>query len=379
MALIDRNSTRPLQIQIQDYILGLILKGELKPGGSLQSEHELADQLGVSRLTVRKAYTELVKKGTLYTVQGKGTFVVESLVKEQIGKPDREAKPANRMIGILFPEITMYFGPIVKEIEMRAAEDGYTISVMFNESEERERYALEQMLAQNVSGIILTPIWQKRIGHVNENYEKLMRSTMPFVMIGDPPFHVLCDATYVDEAVAIYDIVQALQSMGHEKFLFLYDSYNTHPHALIARSEGFRLAARMLLDTNKPLMIDVFRKNWKEDFREQILADQPVTAVITAGDQVAVIAYNAIYDFGKQIPSDVSVVGYDNTYICENLQVKLSSVAHNSKLLGQTAYDLLKTQITHGVNVANNGNMTHRIVLKPELIMRESVGQRATR
>jgi DNA-binding LacI/PurR family transcriptional regulator len=123
-------------------------------------------------------------------------------------------------------------------------------------------------------------------------------------------------------------------------------------------------------------MIDVFKKSWKEDFREQILADQPVTAVITTGDQTAITAYNAIYDFGKMVPADISVVGYDNTYICENLQVKLSSVAHNSKMLGQLAYDLLKSQITRGGGANNNGNMTHRMVVKPELILRESIGPR---
>ena len=371
--IIDRNNTRPLQVQIQDYILGQIMRGELSAGDSLLSEHELADKLGVSRLTVRKAYTELVKKGTLYTVHGKGTFVVDSLVKEQIVRTDRDTRPPNRMIGILFPEITQYFGPIMREIEPWATQDGYTLSVMFNDSPERERYAIEQMIAQNLSGIILTPRWQKRMSSVSENYETLMHSGLPFVMIGEPPFHVLCDSVYVDEAYAIYDIVEALIGMGHQEFVFLYDSVGNDPHAVMARSEGFRLASRILLESKKPEMIDVFRKDWKEHFSNLILSNEPVTAVVTTDDRTATSAYNVIYDCGKTIPTDISVVGYDNTYICEILQVKLSSVAHNSKLLGRYAYDLLKARM---LREENSLTVTNRIVLKPELILRESVGQK---
>lgn len=64
---------RVLRQQVEDGVLG--------PGQSLPSERELADQLGLSRVTVRKALAGLVENGVLVQRQGAGTFVAERIVK----------------------------------------------------------------------------------------------------------------------------------------------------------------------------------------------------------------------------------------------------------------------------------------------------------
>jgi len=64
---------RALRQQVEDGILG--------PGQSLPSERELAEQLSLSRVTVRKAIAGLVENGVLVQRQGAGTFVAERIVK----------------------------------------------------------------------------------------------------------------------------------------------------------------------------------------------------------------------------------------------------------------------------------------------------------
>ncbi len=341
----------------------------------MPSEHELADQTGVSRLTVRKAYSELVKKGMLQTVQGKGTFVADSIEPELLSKGNLTSKLANRTIGLLFPEITEYFGRILKEIEQRASQDGYSINVMFNDSIERERQAIDQMLSQNPAGIILTPYRLKRSNVIIKNYEKLAQSGVPIVMIGRPPFHINCDATFVDDTVGIYDTVQTLIGMAHQEFVFLFDGVNSDPQGLMERSEGFKLAIQTVGSSKKPQLIDISEDSWQEKLRTLLLAENPVTAVITDADGTAAAAYTVILDCGKKIPADVSVVGYDNSSICESLQVKLASVAPNRKLLGRHAYDLLKTRINREPDHLN-GQVTHSIIITPTLVIRESIGNK---
>ena len=56
---------KPLFVRIQEYIAELILSGKLSPEDKIQSEREFSDDLGVSRMTVRKALTELVNEGLL--------------------------------------------------------------------------------------------------------------------------------------------------------------------------------------------------------------------------------------------------------------------------------------------------------------------------
>ena len=65
----------PLYYQIKGIILEMIENEQLEPGDAIPSERELCDIQGVSRMTVNKAILELVNEGTLYRVQGKGTFV----------------------------------------------------------------------------------------------------------------------------------------------------------------------------------------------------------------------------------------------------------------------------------------------------------------
>ena len=54
-----------------------IERGELEPDQRLPSEREFCDQLGVSRITVRQALSELTRDGLVRSVPGKGTFVAK--------------------------------------------------------------------------------------------------------------------------------------------------------------------------------------------------------------------------------------------------------------------------------------------------------------
>ena len=61
--------------QIAEQIKQLIIKGELAEGEPLPSVRALAQQLGVSVITTRRAYTELEQEGYVVTTPAKGTFV----------------------------------------------------------------------------------------------------------------------------------------------------------------------------------------------------------------------------------------------------------------------------------------------------------------
>jgi len=68
---------KPLFTRIQEYIADLILTGKLTPETKIQSEREFSEDLGVSRMTVRKAITELVNEGLLERKHGSGTYVAK--------------------------------------------------------------------------------------------------------------------------------------------------------------------------------------------------------------------------------------------------------------------------------------------------------------
>lgn len=78
--------TKRVYEQIVEQIKILMREGDLKPGDKLMSERELADRLGVSRASVREAFSALDLLGVLETRPGEGTFIV-SVSEQSILEP----------------------------------------------------------------------------------------------------------------------------------------------------------------------------------------------------------------------------------------------------------------------------------------------------
>jgi GntR family transcriptional regulator len=74
-AFLDRYSGVPLYYQIQQHLLEEIRSGSWKAGQPVPSEQEIAQRMGVSRMTARHALKSLCSLGVAYSQHGKGTFV----------------------------------------------------------------------------------------------------------------------------------------------------------------------------------------------------------------------------------------------------------------------------------------------------------------
>jgi GntR family transcriptional regulator len=98
---------RPLYQQVKDVLVKRIVDGAWQPGESLPNEFEIADDLGVSQGTIRKALNELEAEKFLVRRQGKGTYVAshdEARILFQFFKliPDSETRqfPDSRILGV---------------------------------------------------------------------------------------------------------------------------------------------------------------------------------------------------------------------------------------------------------------------------------------
>jgi len=129
---------KPLYARIQEYIADLILSGKLAPEAKIQSEREFSEDLGVSRMTVRRAITDLVNEGLLERRHGSGTYVarpkvtyegcetvnyVQAMQKRNIATGSQllefgEVVTSRRLAGILELEIG---APIYRVVVLRLA------------------------------------------------------------------------------------------------------------------------------------------------------------------------------------------------------------------------------------------------------------------
>ena len=120
--IISSNSSVPIYEQIKNAIKNAIISNELKEEEMLPSVRNLANDLKISFLTVKKAYDELEAEGFIKTVQGKGSFVAPKnleIIKEEKLKEiqDYIEKIYNisRIANISEDEIKELFNMIFKE------------------------------------------------------------------------------------------------------------------------------------------------------------------------------------------------------------------------------------------------------------------------
>src|SRR5881275_2116997 len=79
-----RDSPLPVWAQIEDALAARICGGELRVGDRLPAERDLADQLSVSRGTIRQALDALAARGLVERGVGRGTFVAAGKVEVRL-------------------------------------------------------------------------------------------------------------------------------------------------------------------------------------------------------------------------------------------------------------------------------------------------------
>ncbi|WFE74725.1 UTRA domain-containing protein [Roseinatronobacter sp. S2] len=81
---LQRNDSVPLFTQLKQSLLVAIRDGQFAPGAPLPTETQLCDMYDVSRITVRRAVTELQNEGVLEKRHGKGTFVTVQRIETSL-------------------------------------------------------------------------------------------------------------------------------------------------------------------------------------------------------------------------------------------------------------------------------------------------------
>jgi GntR family transcriptional regulator len=86
MDTLSKNAPIPLYQQVKNTLETEIAAGVYNPDGRLPSERELCERFGVSRMTARQALKELERDGKVFSRVGKGTFVAEPKIAQQLRK-----------------------------------------------------------------------------------------------------------------------------------------------------------------------------------------------------------------------------------------------------------------------------------------------------
>lgn len=122
--LISHHSKEPIYEQIVQQIRKSILAGDLPAGFALPSMRNMAKDLDVSVITTKRAYEELEKAGLIYSIVGKGSFVIEQNVemmkerKQKIVEQQLTEAIANcRELGLTLEDIQQLIALLYEEAQ----------------------------------------------------------------------------------------------------------------------------------------------------------------------------------------------------------------------------------------------------------------------
>ena len=93
MIILDYRDRRPIYEQIMERFQELMVSGVMEQDSQLPSVRSLAMDLSINPNTIQRAYAELERKGYIYSVKGKGSFVADNTM---IKDTKKEAVLKNR-------------------------------------------------------------------------------------------------------------------------------------------------------------------------------------------------------------------------------------------------------------------------------------------
>jgi len=143
---------QPLYRQVYDLLVARLVNGQWKPAEPLPSEFSLADELGVSQGTVRKALNQMESENLLVRKQGKGTFVAEHTQESSLFRFFRYREPAGDSV---IPETNVISvkrrDASRKEIKVLALSDNISVVETIRLRHINGRPAIFEMVLQPLS------------------------------------------------------------------------------------------------------------------------------------------------------------------------------------------------------------------------------------
>lgn len=266
-------------------------------------------------------------------------------------------------IGVLLSDLhNPFFAETVDGIKDEAGSSSYgTLLGTGNRDPEREVEAVRTLLERQTDGIVLLS------PRIPTDYLNEVAASTPTVLVGRrcEDGERTLDCVVNDDFAGAVIAVEHLVELGHRRVAHVSggagagasDRLRGYEHAML----------RLGLEHHVFVAPGEYTEKGGYDGARLVLAQEPrPTAIFAANDLAALGMLTALGEAGLSVPEDVSLVGYDNTYLAALGSISLTSVDQPRHEMGVLAARLLLERI-------ESGRTEPRLeVLKPNLVARST-------
>lgn len=332
--------------------------------------YDIAREAGVSPSTVSRVLTNTPG------VRKDKRELVQKIIDKHDFRPNALARGLSetkrQVIGIIMADVrNLYYANLFVACEQAAKKKGYSLllenslGLLENEIEQ-----LALMEEQRVDAVILVG------GRVDDLYsneifvEKVnqVSNFVPVILAGKLE-GTSCCRVQINAIQAMDAAMEHLLSLGHSEIAFLggYD----HVAATFEKRQRYKqLLSKYQIPYHREFCETYGRYDYETGYlrmNELFAAGTVPTAVIGINDCAAVGAINSILEHGLRVPEDISVVGFDNTDICNMTNPKLTSVDYH--------YDTFAEKlVTAAINAHANAGLPALQLIESQLAVRDSTG-----
>lgn len=313
--------------QRHDLVLDVL---EKEGGKRVVSTRELAEQLAVSEMTIRRDLYELAQAGLIVRQHGGAT-----LPRRAITPPTPRGQ-----IGILLTfgkdkYADPFFNEVLQGADRKMQERGYRIAYTFSFADVYTKEQAHDLLhSYPVDGIILIGAhFSRSVEYLKENAKILVSTNYSL-----GPDH---DAILLDGVTGIYSLVTHLAKLGRRRLGFITGYPDSREEGFIKGVKANGLPEDMELRVR---LVQSSFESWRPELGQRgaaILMQQqnPPDAILCASDRIAMGAMQWLHQNGYRVPEDIAITGFDNISGSEFMIPPLTTVHVHKEWIGALAVE----------------------------------------
>lgn len=329
---------------------------------------DVARQAGVSKTTVSFVLNSSDTPNIPDETRQRILDAVEELGYELDARAQALRSGNTKTIALIIPDLrNPHFCEYATGIEEAARASGYHL--LLSSTTLNDEYAVEifkDLARRRFDGLILASSFILDSDEARATLMQIQKRGLPVVELSE---NYGVDSVFSDYFEATKEVMSYLLSLGHRRIGLIYGvgghelgQDRLQPYQEALKTAGIPAEASLIAECG-PTIED----GYQAAIKLLRLPSRP-TAIIAINDLLAISAVRAAADAGLHLPTDLSLVGYDDIPMANYITPRLTTVTKNALTLGKKAFEVLLTRI-------QNPDLPRQRIHNPaKLILRESTG-----